>query len=142
MGRLLRSTCCVTTSEHHHDCRRCTQSQEGRQAQGPRCPPPLRRHDQGRHQGSRRQEGLLPPGHPEVRLCQLQGRRCQGCRTCQARPEEARGLQGYRGCCCRWQEGSRIFQAGREAKGRQARQGKEEACCQEGQEARCQEGPC
>merc|ERR1712045_23157 len=35
-------------TRHHHDCCRCTQSQEGRcQAQGPRCPPPLRRHDQG-----------------------------------------------------------------------------------------------
>merc|ERR1712061_834011 len=47
----------------HHDCRRCCS-----QAQGPRCPPPLRQHDQGCHQGSRRQEGFLPPGHPEV-LC-------------------------------------------------------------------------
>merc|ERR1712045_1007217 len=104
MGRLFRSTC--VTTQHHHDCCCCSQSQEGRrQAQGPRCPPPLRRHG-------------------------------QGCRTCQARPEEAGHLQGYRRCCCSWQEGSWLLQTGREAQGCQTRQGKEEARCQEGQEAR------
>merc|ERR1711994_340047 len=120
MGRLSRSTC--LTTQHHHDCCCCSQSQEGGlQAQGCCCPPSLRRHDQGRHQGPRRQEGLLPSGHPEVRLCQLQGRRCR---------------------CC-WQEGSWIIQARREAKGRQTRQGKEEARCQKGQKSRqAQEGSC
>merc|ERR1712001_783969 len=57
MGRFTTST----TQHNHHDCRRCSQSQDCCQAQGPRCPPPVRRHDQGRHQGSRRQEGLLSP---------------------------------------------------------------------------------
>merc|ERR1712051_206412 len=133
MGRLFRSTC--VTTQHHLDCCCCSQSH--------RCPPPLRRHDQGCHQGPRRQEGLLPSSHPEVRLCQLQGGRCQGCRTCQARPEEAGHLQGYRRCCCSWQEGSWIIQARREAKGRQARQGKEEASCQKGQKGcQAQEGCC
>merc|ERR1712154_500425 len=132
-------------TRHHHDCCRCTQSQEGRcQAQGPRCPPPLRRHDQGCHQGPRRQEGLLPSGHPEVHLRQLQGGRCQGWRTGQARPEEAGHLQGYRRCCCRWQEGSWIIQARREAKGRQTRQkicdSKEKGCQTCCQETSCQEG--
>merc|ERR1711994_1163851 len=142
MGRLSRSTC--LTTQHHHDCCCCSQSQEGGlQAQGCCCPPSLRRHDQGRHQGPRRQEGLLPSGHPEVRLCQLQGRCCQGWRTCQARPEEAGHLQGYRRCRCCWQEGSWIIQARREAKGRQTRQGKEETRCQKGQKSRqAQEGSC
>merc|ERR1711944_275116 len=59
---------------NHHDCCRCSQDQEGRrQAQGPRCPSSLRQHDQGSHQGSRGQEGILQTGHPEVRLRQLQG---------------------------------------------------------------------
>merc|ERR1711981_1387181 len=90
-------------NNNQHDRRCCSQSQEGCcQAQGPRCPPSLRFHDQGRHQGPGRQEGLLSPGHPEVRLCQLQGGRCQSCRPCQDRPQEVGHLQGYRHCrCCR-----------------------------------------
>merc|ERR1711997_289778 len=96
--------------KHHHDCRCCSQSQSCCQAQGPGCPSSLRRHDQGRHQGPRRQEGLQPSGHPEVRVRQLQGGRCQGWRTCQARSEEVGGQQGYRRCCCCWQKGSWILQ--------------------------------
>merc|ERR1712025_286532 len=108
MGRFARST----HQEQHHDCRCCSQSQEGCcQAQGPRCPPSLCLHDQGRHQGPGRQEGLLPPGHPEVHLRQLQGGCCQGCRPCQDRSQEARHLQGYRRRRCCRKEGSWIFQA-------------------------------
>merc|ERR1711936_806211 len=110
MGRLFRSTCCVTTP-HHHDCCCCSQSQGCCQAQGSRCPPSLRRHDQGCRQGPRRQEGILPSGHPQVHLCQLQGRRYQGCVQDQDRPQEDGRLQGPRRRCRRRKEGSRIIQA-------------------------------
>merc|ERR1711894_567932 len=106
MGRFTRST----HQERHHDCRCCSQSQEGCcQAQGPRCPPSLRLHDQGRHQGPGRQEGLLPSGHPEVHLRQLQGGCCQGCRPCQDRSQEAGHLQGYRRRRCCRKEGAGSF---------------------------------
>merc|ERR1712203_223024 len=137
------------------------QGQEGCQARGP---PPLCQHDHRRHQGPEGQEGILPPGDPQVHRCQQQGGRRQGWRARQARPEEDGRCQ--EGCCrCRcWQEGSRKLQAarqgaqgqearcqeGQEAQGRQearcqegcqAQEGRQEACCQEGcQEARSQEG--
>merc|ERR1711990_460650 len=119
----------------HHDCRRCcSQDQEGCcQAQGPRCPPPLRQHDQGCHQGSRRQEGFLPPGHPGVRLRQLQGGRCQGRQPCEDCSQEAGRLQGDCRCCCRWKEGRWILQAPRQGAQGEARQGQEGS---QGQEAK------
>merc|ERR1712062_869982 len=115
-----------TKKNHHVD-----QGEEGCQA----CrPPPLCQHDHGRHQGAEGQEGILPPGHPQV---------CgghQGSRPCEARPEEDGCCQeGGCRCCCR-QEGSRILQtACQGAKGQEA-QGCQEACCQEGQKASGQEG--
>merc|ERR1712073_207377 len=47
-------------------------------AQGPRRPPQVLRHDRRRHRRAEGQDWLLPPGHPQVRLRQLQGGRRQG----------------------------------------------------------------
>merc|ERR1711992_158396 len=58
-----------TTLQHQH---------EGRQAQGPRRPPQVLRHDRRCHRRAEGQDWLLPPGHPQVRLRQLQGGRRQG----------------------------------------------------------------
>merc|ERR1711988_954805 len=66
-----------TTLQHQHD-RRQARSKEGRQAQGPRRPPQVLRHDRRRHRRAEGQDWLLPPGHPQVRLRQLQGGRRQG----------------------------------------------------------------
>merc|ERR1712130_718970 len=107
------------------------QGQEGRR------PPPLCQHDHSRHQGAEGQEGLLPPGHPQVCGGQQQGGRHQGRRPCEACPEEDGCCQEGGGRCCCRQEGSRKLQAACQgAKGQEARQ---EACCQEGQKASGQE---
>merc|ERR1712161_47183 len=101
----------------------------------------VRQHDCGRHQGPQGQEGILPPGRPQVHRRQQQGGRCrQGRRPCQACPEEAGCCQEGGGCCCCWQEGSWFLQAARQGACCQEAHG-QEACCQEGcQEACCQEG--
>merc|ERR1712048_362067 len=133
------------TSHHERCC--CPQSQEGLQAQGPCCPPSLCSDDCCRHQGAGRQEGLLPPGHPQVRGCQQQGGCCQGCCLCEARPCQDDCCQEGCGCRCCRQEGSWLIQAcccsqegeeSQEAKGKEA-QG-QEACCQEGCQETCKEG--
>merc|ERR1712241_169091 len=106
-----------TTLQHQHD-RRQARSKEGRQAQGPRRPPQVLRHDRRCHRRAEGQDWLLPPGHPQVRLRQLQGGRRQG------RTAPPHGPEGWH------QEG--IPEDGQE--------GRQEACCQEGRyEARCQE---
>merc|ERR1712211_139661 len=60
------------------------------------------------------QEGILPPGHPQVRHCQQQGGRRQGWRARQARPEEDGRSKEDCGRRRRWQEGSRKLQAARQ----------------------------
>merc|ERR1712242_442093 len=77
-------------------------------------------------QGRQGQEGILPPGHPQVRRRQQQGGRCrQGRRPCQACPEEAGCCQEGGACCCCWQEGSWLLQAARQGARCQEAQGQE-----------------
>merc|ERR1712242_420671 len=120
--------------QNHVCCCQTRQGQEGCQARGP---PPLCQHDHRCHQGPEGQEGILPPGNPQVHRCQQQGGRRQGWRARQARPEEDGCRQEGRSCRCCWQEGSRKLQAACQgAQGQEAR-------CQEGQEAKgCQEARC
>merc|ERR1712130_19653 len=54
---------------------------EGLQAQGTRCPPQVLRDDRCCHHLPQGPHWILPPGHPQVHLCQLQGWCCQGCRA-------------------------------------------------------------
>merc|ERR1712010_152602 len=119
----------VLPTHSHHVCCYCSQGQEGFQAQGGCCPPSLRCHDHICHQEAGRQEGLLPPGHPQVHRGQQQGRRRQGCCPCPSGSQEDARCQEVGVCCCCWQEGSWLLQA--------ACQGAQEASCQE---ACCQEG--
>merc|ERR1712107_325698 len=111
--------------------------------------PQVLRDDRCRHHRPEGQVRILPSSHPQVHLCQLQGRCCQGCRPPSHGSEE-------RSCCRQLEDGqslrkgSWLLQAGREGQGSQETQGQEarrqegcqEACCQEGQEARCQEACC
>merc|ERR1712037_442958 len=108
-------------------------------------PPPLCQHDHRCHQGPEGQEGILPPGHPQVHRCQQQGGRRQGRGARQARSEEDGRRQEGCGCCRRWQEGSRKLQAACQgAQGQEARsqEGQEAQGCEAKgcQEARSQEG--
>merc|ERR1711892_1279662 len=93
----------------------------------------------GCHQGSWRQEGLLPPGHPQV-CCR------QGCCPCQDSSCQAHCCQEGCSCRCSRKEGCWLFQTGccskegkesEETQGKEAK-GQEEACCQEAKED-CQE---
>merc|ERR1711892_1129885 len=86
----------------------------------------------GCHQGSWRQEGLLPPGHPQV-CCR------QGCCPCQASSCQAHCCQEGCSCCCSREEGCWLFQTGccsqegeesEETQGKEAK-GQEEACSKE-----------
>merc|ERR1711884_489922 len=127
-----------TTLKHQHDGRQA-RSKEGRQAQGPRRPPQVLRHDRCRHRRAEGQDWLLPPGYPQVRLRQLQGGRRQG-RTApphgpegwhqEGIPEDGQGVR----------QGSWQVQAGHGSEAQEEGCPQEEARRQEGQEARCQEG--
>merc|ERR1711884_634765 len=126
-----------TTLKHQHDGRQA-RSKEGRQAQGPRRPPQVLRHDRRRHRRAEGQDWLLPPGHPQVRLRQLQGGRRQG------RTAPPHGPEGWHqeGIPEDGQEEGCPQEEARRQEGQEARcqEGRQEACCQEGrQEARCQE---
>merc|ERR1712107_703873 len=82
---------------------------------GPRCPPQVLRDDRCRHHRPEGQVRILPSSHPQVHLCQLQGRCCQGCRPPSHGSEE-------RSCCRQLEDGqslrkgSWLLQAGRKAK--------------------------
>merc|ERR1711876_161979 len=106
----------------------CTQ-----EGQGPRCPPQVLRDDRCRHHLPEGPHWLLPPGHPQVHLCQLQGCCCQGCCpgplgpqawSCQGSSQDGQSirkgswiLQGCQGCKAK--EG----QEGKEAQGQEAKEG-------------------
>merc|ERR1712149_136982 len=119
-----------TTLQHQHD-RRQARSKEGRQAQGPRRPPQVLRHDRCRHRRAEGQDWLLPPGYPQVRLRQLQGGRRQG-RTApphgpegwhqEGIPEDGQGVRQ-----ASWQEAS----CQESSQARKESCTKEEGCCQE-----------
>merc|ERR1711884_596804 len=127
-----------TTLKHQHDGRQA-RSKEGCQAQGPRRPPQVLRHDRRRHRRAEGQDWLLPPGYPQVCLRQLQGGRRQG-RTApphgpegwhqEGIPEDGQGVR----------QGSWQVQAGHGSEAQEEGCPQEEARRQEGQEARCQEG--
>merc|ERR1712154_643617 len=100
----------LSDTTYHHVC--CCCPQEGQE--GPCCSPSLCQHDHRCYQGSGRQEGIFPPGHPQVCRGQQQGRCCQGCCPCPSCSQENDCCQESSCCCCCWQKGS--CQEGKEAK--------------------------
>merc|ERR1712029_334862 len=64
----------------HHNVWR-TQGKEGNQAQGSCSPPQVLRHDCCCRRSSQGQNRIFPSSHPQVRVCQLQGRCCQSWST-------------------------------------------------------------
>merc|ERR1712029_322016 len=70
----------------HHNVWR-TQGKEGDQAQGSCSPSQVLRHDCCCHRSSQGQNRIFPSSHPQVRVCQLQGRCCEGWSTSASCPQ-------------------------------------------------------